>query len=38
MSLLSILTKSLLSDVALKALTKKTGLSSAKLKKLLHRS
>lgn len=35
MSLLSILTKSLLSDVALKALTKKTGLSSAKLKKLL---
>ncbi len=35
MSLLSILTKSLLSDVALKALAKKTGLSSGKLKKLL---
>lgn len=35
MSLLSILTKSLLSDVALKALAKKTGLSSSKLKKLL---
>lgn len=35
MSLLSILTKSLLSDVALSALAKKTGLSSAKLKKLL---
>lgn len=35
MSLLSILTKSLLSDVALKALAKKTGLSSAKLKKLV---
>ena len=35
MSLLSIITKSLLSDVALTALAKKTGLSSAKLKKLL---
>ena len=35
MSLLSILTNSLLSDVAVSALAKKTGLSSAKLKKLL---
>ena len=35
MSLLSVLTKSLLSDVALSALAKKTGLSSGKLKKLL---
>ena len=35
MSLLSILTKSLLSDAALTALAKKTGLSSKKLKKLL---
>lgn len=35
MSLLRILTKSLLSDAALKALARKTGLSSAKLKKLL---
>ena len=35
MSLLSILTNSLLSDVAVSSLAKKTGLSSAKLKKLL---
>ena len=35
MSLLSILTKSLLSDVAVSALGKKTGLSAGKLKKLL---
>ena len=35
MSLLNVLTKSLLSDVAVSALAKKTGLSSAKLKKLL---
>ena len=35
MSLLSILTKSLLSDAAITALAKKTGLSSKKLKKLL---